>query len=584
MQQRIISNPKDMMGVLLFGTEASKFQEEDKNSRGGIAYPHCYLLNDLNVPDAADVKTLRGIVGEDEEDNTEILTPTKEPVSMSNMLFCANQIFTTRAPNFGSRRLFIITDKDDPHAADKNLRSQAAVRAKDLYDLGVVIELFPISNEDHEFDRTKFYDDIIYRDPAEGEEASLTRSNFKSSGTGGISLLNNLIADVNSKQVAKRTLFSNLPFEIAPGFKISVQGYNLLQKQEPARSCFIFEGADVAQIVTGESAKMEEDTARTVEKVEIKKAYKFGGSHVLFTPEEQKELKLFGSPILRIIGFKPQSMLPVWASVKKSTFIYPSEEHYVGSTRVFAALWQKLLKDKIMGVAWYIARANASPLLVAILPSDERIDEATKTVHTPAGLWLFPLPFADDIRKTPEVPKPIVATDALIDNMRKVIQQLQLPGATYNPSKYPNPALQWHYRILQAMALEDELPEKPEDKSIPKYRQIDKRAGEYLQKWGEILDKEFRAYQKVTYGGIDGASLKRGGDGDDPPQKRIKSSSTKQSLENMSSEDLKKTVSAGGLGKYTVAELKDFLMSKDQKATGKKGELVDSVERWIEDN
>jgi ATP-dependent DNA helicase 2 subunit 1 len=32
------------------------------------------------------------------------------------------------------------------------------VRAKDLYDLGVIIELFPISKPDHDFDRTKFYD------------------------------------------------------------------------------------------------------------------------------------------------------------------------------------------------------------------------------------------------------------------------------------------------------------------------------------------------------------------------------------------------------------------------------------------
>lgn len=35
-------------------------------------------------------------------------------------------------------------------------------------------------------------------------------------------------------------------------------------------------------------------------------------------------------------------------------------------------------------------------------------------------------------------------------------------------------ALQWHYRILQALALDEDLPEKPEDKTIPKYKQIDK--------------------------------------------------------------------------------------------------------------
>lgn len=154
MQQRIISSPKDMMGVMLHGTEETKFQ--DQSGLDTSVYPHCYLLTDLNVPSAEDVKALKGIA-EDEEEARRILVPTEESLDMNNLLFCANQIFTTKAPNFGSRRLFIITDKDDPHSGDKSQRSLAAVRAKDLYDIGVVIELFPISTPKHEFDRSKFY-------------------------------------------------------------------------------------------------------------------------------------------------------------------------------------------------------------------------------------------------------------------------------------------------------------------------------------------------------------------------------------------------------------------------------------------
>ena len=154
MQQRIISNPNDMMGVLLYGTEMSKSQGDDD---GAVAYPHCYLLTDLDIPSADDVKALKTLV-EDEAESKTLLVPSQEPVSMSNVLFCANQIFTTRAPNFSSRRLFIVTDNDDPHARDKQMKNAAAVRAKDLYDLGVVIELFPISHLGHEFEREKFYD------------------------------------------------------------------------------------------------------------------------------------------------------------------------------------------------------------------------------------------------------------------------------------------------------------------------------------------------------------------------------------------------------------------------------------------
>ncbi|RFU34070.1 hypothetical protein B7463_g2326, partial [Scytalidium lignicola] len=584
MQQRIISNPKDMIGVLLFGTEKSKFQEQHSDQQSGLAYPHCYLFTDLDVPSAADVKELRELV-EDEDVGKEILQPAKEQVSMPNVLFCANQIFTTKAPNFGSRRLFIITDEDNPHAVDKNARAAAAVRAKDLYDLGVVIELFPISRTDHKFNKSKFYDDIIYRDPTEVEELSSGLTELKASGGNGISLLTGLISDINSKQVAKRALFSNLPFEIGPDFKISVKGYNILQSQKPARSSYIWLEGEIAQIVTGETTQMEEDTGRALEKAEIRKAYKFGGGHVFFTPEELKELKNFGHPVLRIIGFKPQSMLPLWASIKKSTFIYPSEEDYVGSTRVFSALWQKLLKDKKMGLGWYIARSNAAPIIVAILPLDERLDSVAKGQVIPAGLWLYPLPFVDDIRNPPETPDPLVSPDEMIDKMRIIVQQLQLPKAMYDPAKYPNPALQWHYRILQAIALEEEIPETPDDKTVPRYRQIDKRAGEYAIQWGEALESFSQVHSKPK-GNVAGVKREHAAtDDDDRGKKKTKASlATPKTIDEMSTDDLRKIIQADKLGVYKVAELKDWLRGKGLSDSGKKTQLVERIEQWVEDH
>lgn len=157
MQQRIISNPKDMMGILFFGTERSNFHEED--GKGGLGYRNCYVFIDLDVPAASDVKAVKGLVGGGREDDEyQFLKPSKEGVQMANVFFCANQIFTTKAANFGSRRLFIITDNDDPHPSDKSAKSAAVVRAKDLYDLGVTIELFPITQGHSPFDLSKFYD------------------------------------------------------------------------------------------------------------------------------------------------------------------------------------------------------------------------------------------------------------------------------------------------------------------------------------------------------------------------------------------------------------------------------------------
>ncbi len=252
----------------------------------------------------------------------------------------------------------------------------------------------------------------------------------------GISLLQSLLSSINSKAAPRRALIS-LPFEIGPGLKVSVKGYIILKRQEPVRSCYIWLGGEKPQIAVGSSTQIADDTARTVEKAEIRKAFKFGGETVSFTKDELSKIRNFGDPVIRIVGFKPVSMLPVWANVRPPIFVYPSEEDFVGSTRVFSALHQKLLKEQKMAVAWFIARRNASPVLAAIIAGAEKLaDEGDQTM--PPGLWIIPLPFADDIRQNPETTL-VRAPDGLIDKMTQVVQQLQLPKAQYEPRKYPNP-------------------------------------------------------------------------------------------------------------------------------------------------
>ena len=593
MQQRIISNPNDMMGILLFGTEKTKFQDEDGESgRAGRAYPHCYLLTDLDVPAAADVKQLRNLI-DDEEEAAKIIRASSEEVSMANVLFCANQIFTTKAPNFSSRRLFLVTDNDYPHASSRDARNSATVRAKDLYDLGVTIELFPISHPDrnHVFDRTKFYNDIVYSAiPSDPDAPAPLSADIKpalATSKDGISLLQSLLSSVASRNAPRRALFSNVPFEIGPGLKISIKGFIILKKQEPKRTSYIYlpPDSDKAQIAVGSSTLMAEDIARTVEKGEVRKAYKFGGETVSFLTEELSKLRNFGDPVLRIIGFKPMSMLPMWANTRSSTFIYPSEEDYVGSTRVFSALHQKLLKDQKMAVAWYIPRRNATPVLAAVIPgSEQRSQEGEQTM--PPGLWVKHLPFADDIREPPET-NLVKAPDSVIDAMRVVIQQLQLPKAVYDPVRYPNPSLQWFYRILQALALEEELPEKAEDKTLPRWKQIHKRAGGYVVEWGNELDEQFKLWQqenKANTKSTATGSFKRGA-----PSSAASTAQKKIKEENgdgvVSDVDMRAAYTKDAVDKFKVADLKAWLQSKGQnKVAGKKAELVDAVTRYFETN
>ncbi|KAI1073678.1 hypothetical protein F5B20DRAFT_574617 [Whalleya microplaca] len=575
MQQRIISNPKDMMGIILFGTEKTRYRD-DQN----LQYPHCYVYADLDITAAEDVKHLKRLV-EDGEDADEILVPSKEGVQMSNLLFLANNLLTTKAPNFGSRRLFIITDNDNPHGGDKEIRDAAAYRAKDLYDLGVSIELFAITRNHQNFDFSKFYDDIIYRDPSieEAHPGHVTTSK----GGDGLTLLGSLISNINSRQTPKRSYFNNMALELGPGFQISVKGYNIIQKQTPAPSCYVWLDGEQAQVAVGETARIAEDSARTVESGEVKKAYKFGGEFVYFGEDEQKSIKQFGNPIIRIVGFKDRSLLKFWVSIKKSIYIFPSEDGYVGSSRVFTALWQKLLKSKKIGIAWHIARTNGNPQLVAIIPSKAQSDGKSGTNFIPAGLWLYPIPYADDMRDGPET-KVNRTTDALTDKMNFIVRQLQLPNASYNPSRYPNPALQWHYKILQTLALEEEVPDRPDDATIPKYRAIHKRCGGYIQEWSQMADDALGQLRDVK-------AIKRemeDGDEEDGPRpaKKSRTTAAKTSVNGggTGNAELKKRSDDDTLSKLTVTELKTILGERGLDNKGLKKALVERLEEWVEEN
>ncbi|KAI0486077.1 hypothetical protein F4859DRAFT_502462 [Xylaria cf. heliscus] len=578
MQQRIISNPKDMIGIVLFGTEKTKVPDDIR-----LQDSHCYLLTDLEVPAAEDVKALRGLV-EEGENADEILASSKQPADMVMLLRLVLHLFQTRAPNFGSRRLFIITDDDDPCAGiKKNPSWDPAVGAKDIHDHGCTIELFPITHGQSKFDTSKFYDDIIYHDPVLDEVNPGQVAPAKSAD--GLNLLQSLVSNINSRQTPKRAYFSNMPFDIGPGLTISVKGYNIIQKQAPARSCYIWLEGEKPQVALGETARLAEDNARAVENNEVKRAYKFGSEYVYFTDEEQKSIKQFGGACIRIIGFKDRSLLRFWASIKKSTYIFPSEEGYVGSTRVFTALWQKLLQSKKVGMAWHIARKNADPRLVAIIPSRATSDEKSGTQYMPAGLWLYPIPFIDDVRDGPETGKVIRTTDALTDRMNKIVQQLQLPGGVYNPSKYPNPALQWHYKILQALALEDVVPDQPEDATVPKYRAIHKRCGGYIQEWSQVADDVLGQIQEQK-------KIKREldeADEEDKPRPAKKSRTTAAKDRNTSEEglgdiELRRRYDAGTLTKLTVVDLRSAMSGRGLDTKGVKKDLVERLEQWVEDN
>ena len=252
----------------------------------------------------------------------------------------------------------------------------------------------------------------------------------------GISLLEALLTTINVRNVSQRALFT-LPLELGIGCRIGVKGFQMIKRQEILKICWIWVGGEQLQVAAGHTTTIAEDTARTVTKDEIRKAYPFGGEQLFFDDDEMKWLRYFGEPEIRIIGFKPLSMLPAWANTGTPAFLRAEETNYVGSSRVFSALYQKLFADQKFALTWSITRRNSMPVLAALVPGSEKLHDSGEQ-YVPEGLWFIPLPYRDDIRQNPETPL-VRAPSNLVDRMKVVLNQMRLPGETYDPRKYPNP-------------------------------------------------------------------------------------------------------------------------------------------------
>ncbi len=124
------------------------------------------------------------------------------------------------------------------------------------------------------------------------------------------------------------------------------------------------------------------------------------------------------------------------------------------SSRAFKALILAMIELKQCAICRLIPRRGVVARFVALVPQPEKADEQGGIIQ-PAGMWMVFLPFADDIRKLKFEPTPI-ADDRLKLAAKKVVDKLTLPELP----TIPNPALQKHYAVIQAVALQERLPEQ----------------------------------------------------------------------------------------------------------------------------
>ncbi|KAL7279454.1 hypothetical protein ACG7TL_007297 [Trametes sanguinea] len=653
MKRKVLVGPNDAVGIMLFNTT----KRNESGEAGADIKKGTYVYQPIATIDAPKVMELVRLIdgelalvglrhqslnsGIEARENPDVLRETFPPmtegrVPVGDVFTSCNWVMRDGAPKTATKRIFFITDEDNPHPGAKNARLMTSARTTliDLMQAGVTVEPFFIGTDEKPFDPTKFYssvllptnitelDEITDDGPAPmlPESISITR-------------VEELLDQMRFHEVPKRALFS-VPFTFAPGLTIGVKGYGLITEQKKGAYRYFADLGDRVEPVISRTAYVDEERDAEADKTEILYGMDLGapsvegedgedakesevgtravalGSRVFYTAEEVRSFRTLGlEPGIKLLGFKPRSELAFEDNVKHSIFIYPDEMSYSGSKRTFTALLRTMIKKKKIAIVLALTRRNSSPIFCAVLPQAEKVEESGW--REPPGFHLIPLPFADDIRAAPDL-KGFRASEDLRDIAGQWIHKLKVKNGSYPPDSYPNPALAYHNAQLEASAFREDFdPEAFEDLTMPKYDMMHKVRSLRISVSTDVgshatgtstVSTPTISPPNVLHGTHIPAPCRRSSQRAGQLMREWKTALLEDETANVVSahtagrkrkaadtdeppvdeDEIRRLHDSGQLRKLRVEDLKQFLRSKGLPVSGKKDDLVQRTEEYCD--
>ncbi|UZJ54617.1 hypothetical protein CBS101457_003937 [Exobasidium rhododendri] len=581
-RSKLVNSPADHCGILLFNTEKTDVLEAGKN----VAYPNSITIQTINqvaVPPISEIKDdLQNSIDNGPSYFREKYKPNAKQSRIHHALGNAEAMMLASG-KAGSKRIFYVTNEDDPMGDKKGKAEQqrlALEKVKSMTKRGIEFEPFLVSGEDHTFETVHFYGDLFCAYAEENNETSgepedrIEAANYNHKTWNATVKFNHLEQEIGTRETPKRVIFS-VPMTLGSEMTIGVKGYCTIVKANkglPVR-VMAMEREDeddpiVYKEVITETTLNCADTGRELDKDrDVEHAFTFGTennlrSKVRFSQHEMQKLRTFGQePSIKIMGFKPLRELHFHENIKHAYFIYPSDLPYPNSIRAFSALLKSMARKKRMAIALFSARRNVIPTFAALLPQLE--ERGADGQIEPPGMYVIPLPYADDIREAPEKHRDqLQANEEQIEQAGKVVRAFSR-NAAFNPDFFPNAGLNHHYQVLLAVAFNDDVPTQVQDKTLPNYAQIMKRTGHLISEWNDIVADDARIRKLVTQD-VMTSSKKRPADfaNDDEP-------------------DLKRKHIDGMIGKLVVDKLKAACDYYRLPKSGKKSELVDRLDEHL---
>lgn len=569
LKDKIIATRKDMVAFCFYNAR----EQKNDNAFRGI-----HIVNKLDEPDAAIVKALDKLMNPDTFEKTVGSCDAKAGGAKSEFyqaLWTCSAMFAERELKDCTKRVFLFTDSDAPDGDNKDLQTKAKQKAKDLEDLDISIELFPMTYTGLRFDIKKFFKDLIAVDA--DEDVGKISENFSAK-------FEDLEQRFRKKEYKKRAL-ATVAWQLRKDMEISVKMYCLVREAKPDTGSWL--DSKTNNPLTCVTKWLCKSTGAHLEEHQMRKFYPYGGQRVFFTKEEVTAIKTFGEPGLTLMGFKPMKTLKVFHNIKPAYFIYPSEERIRGSSVAFNALLHEMVAANKYAVARLIYRRTGAPRFVAVVPQKEEVDK-DGVQEKPPGMHMIFLPYADDVRSLKLPPSAIADADVIL-KAKEVVKKLEIKH--FSPTDFENPSLQKHYANLQALALEEAAPAETEDLVQPDEKGMDKYAAQIaafreaagLGVGGGAAGDD----DDDDEGGEAGAGAKRkapsggrGGGADGAPAAK-KAKVAAAAGGGAGEKDWKNLVATGKIQKLTIPDLKDYCRLKGLPVGGKKADLVERVTKHV---
>ncbi|XP_053325037.1 X-ray repair cross-complementing protein 6 [Spea bombifrons] len=537
---KIISSAQDLLSVVFFGTKESNSE-----------FKHVYVLHDLDTPGAKRVLELDKYRDEKGKSLFCDTIGNQGNFSLGDALWKCSNLFSNVKLKMSHKRIMLFTNEDNPHSNDSAKTTQAIAKAKDLREMGIVVDLMHLEKAKG-FNINLFYRDIVNVDEDEDLGVQVKPSEK----------LDDLMKKVRAKESRKRAL-SRLTFKLGNDVNLSVGIFNLVQKAVKPAPVKLYQKSN--EPVKTKTRTFNRETGSLLLPSDTKRSQTYGNRQICLEKEETELLKRFDDPSLVLIGFKPISFLKKQHFIKPAQFVYPEESLINGSSTLFQTLLTRCLSREVMAICRYTPRRNTPPRFVALVPQQEQLDDDNVQIKPP-GFNLHFLPFADDIRKV-DFPEKITANDEQVNKMKEIVHKLRFK---YRNDAFENPVLQQHFRNLEALALDMMEPEPIEDLTLPKIEMIDTRLGSLVEEFKELV-------YPPGYNPEGKAVKRKQGDGEKHAEKRAKADIS------VSEEDLRNYVKNGTLGKLTVPVLKEACRGYGLKG-GKKQELIDALVNHFKNN